>query len=129
MDSATFRRQGLPPDQTRRQLRQLETWGLLEPARARGSAQYRASARLLEQVSRHTSPSRDETPPVSPLSRSILAALANHDTLDRAQLQKLTGGSRVLLTSELNTLLDTGLIEATAPPRSPKRRYRLTIAT
>jgi ATP-dependent DNA helicase RecG len=41
-----------------------------------------------------------------------------------AQIVEATGLSRTAVVNQLNKLLESGRIEATAPPKSPKRRYR-----
>jgi DNA-binding HxlR family transcriptional regulator len=53
-----------------------------------------------------------------------MAALREVEDASREELQQATGAGRSRLTSALRELVDLGFVAATAPPRSPNRRYR-----
>lgn len=44
--------------------------------------------------------------------------------LSREELQEATGASRSSVINALEELISSGIVEATAPARSPNRRYR-----
>jgi hypothetical protein len=58
------------------------------------------------------------------LIQAMMAALREVEDASREELQQTTGATRSRLTGVLQELLDPGFIAATAPPRSPNRRYR-----
>jgi ATP-dependent DNA helicase RecG len=122
VDSALLRRMGLGPSDARRQLSQLRDLGLLQPRRARDDGSYRLVPGLSEIAA------RDEAPSLagSGLSERILEALGETDSASREELQEATGASRSSVTNALDHLITIGTVEATAPPRSPNRRYRRT---
>lgn len=62
--------------------------------------------------------------PGNGLGARIMAALRQVPDASREELQNATGAARSRLTTVLSELMDCGLVEATAPPRSPNRRYR-----
>jgi ATP-dependent DNA helicase RecG len=122
IDSALFRRMGLGPSDARRQLSQLRDLGLLQPRRARHDGSYRLIPGLSEIAA------TDEALPLpgSGLPERILEALGETDSASREELQEATGASRSSVTNALDHLITIGTVEATAPPRSPHRRYRRT---
>jgi DNA-binding IclR family transcriptional regulator len=117
-----LRRMGLGPSDARRQLSQLRDLGLLQPRRARDDGSYRLVPGLSEIAA------RDEALSLagSGLSERILEALGETDSASREELQEATGASRSSVINALDHLITIGIVEATAPPRSPNRRYRRT---
>jgi ATP-dependent DNA helicase RecG len=55
---------------------------------------------------------------------AILRALSSGAELSRRDIEKATGLSQAIVIRTLDELIATGKIEATAPPKSPHRRYR-----
>jgi biotin operon repressor len=51
-------------------------------------------------------------------------ALQTGVDLSTPELVTATGLSRSAIVQQLNAFINEGLVEATAPPRSPRRRYR-----
>ena len=122
VDVAVLRRMGLDPSAARHQLSQLHDLGLLQPRRARDDGSYRLAPGL-------PAISTDEGSAVSNgdgLRQRILEALSGTDSASREELQEATGASRSSVINALDVLLDHGTVEATAPSRSPNRRYRRT---
>ncbi len=119
-DIALLRRMGLGPSEARRQLGQLRDLGLLQPRKARDDGSYRLAPGLAPIAA------RDETlsSPGSGLPERILHALGETDSASREELQEATGASRSSVINALEGLITSGAVEATAPPRSPNRRYR-----
>ena len=120
VDQALLRRLGLPPGAARRELADLVALGLLRSRKARDEGPYRLSADL-------SSGSQAPAPPQLPangLGVRIMAALREVQDASREELQQATGAARSRLTGVLQELVDLGFVEATAPPRSPNRRYR-----
>ncbi len=122
VDIALLRRLGLSSSDGRRQLSQLRDLGLLQPRRARDDGSYRLASGLADIAA------RDETISLSGsgLPKRILEALEETDSASREELQAATGASRSSVTNALDDLITSGAVEATAPPRSPNRRYRRT---
>ncbi len=120
VDIALLRRMGLGPSDARRQLSQLRDLGLLRPRRARDDGSYRLAPGLSEIAVRDEAPSL----PGSGLAERILEALTGTDSASREELQAATGASRSSVTNALDDLITSGKVEATAPARSPNRRYR-----
>jgi ATP-dependent DNA helicase RecG len=122
VDVALLRRLGLSSSDGRRQLSQLRDLGLLQPRRARDDGSYRLASGLADIAA------RDETlsSSGSGLPKRILEALGETDSASREELQAATGASRSSVTNALDDLITSGAVEATAPPRSPNRRYRRT---
>jgi ATP-dependent DNA helicase RecG len=122
VDIALTRRLGLGPSDARRQLSQLRDLGLLQPRRARDDGFYRLAVGL------SGIKTRDAALPLpgNGLAKRILAALRETDSASREELQEATGASRSSVTNALDDLITLGAVEATAPPRSPNRRYRRT---
>jgi hypothetical protein len=58
------------------------------------------------------------------LAERVLEVLLGVDSASRDELQTATGASRSSVTNVLEALIASGAVEATAPPRSPNRRYR-----
>ena len=118
VDAALVHRLGLSAADARRELSQLLDLGLLLPRKARDDGSYRLSPSLLEA----------EAGPASELGNGvgsrILAALTKAESATREELQHATGASRSGVTRALDELITSGLVESTAPPRSPNRRYR-----
>jgi ATP-dependent DNA helicase RecG len=120
IDIALLRRLGLASSEARRQLGQLQDLGLLRPRRARDDGSYRLAPGL---------PGIDADPgPLSPagngLADRIFQKLSEVVSASREELQAATGASRSSVTNALDALIASGTVEATAPPRSPNRRYR-----
>jgi ATP-dependent DNA helicase RecG len=122
VDVALLRRLGLGPSDARRQLSQLRDRGLLQPRRARDDGSYRLIPGLSETAAEDEAPSS----PGNGLPERILEALGETDSASREELQEATGASRSSVTNALDRLITIGTVEATAPPRSPNRRYRRT---
>lgn len=120
VDIALLRRMGLGQSDARRQLDQLRDLCLLQPRRARDDGSYRLASGLPEIGV------NDETLslPASGLAERILEALSATDSASREDLQDATGASRSSVTNALDDLINSGAVAATAPPRSPNRRYR-----
>ncbi len=120
VDIALLRRMGLGPSDARRQLSQLRDLGLIQPRRARDDGSYRLTSALPEIAA------RDETQssPGGGLPERILEVLSETDSASREELQEATGASRSSVINALDDLITSGRVEATAPARSPIRRYR-----
>jgi ATP-dependent DNA helicase RecG len=120
IDQAVLRRLGLPPGAARKELADLVALGLLHSRKARDEGPYRLSGDL--------DPSKQSPPvpqlPGNGLGKKIMAALREVEDASREELQQATGAARSRLTGVLQELVDLGFVEATAPPRSPNRRYR-----
>lgn len=67
-----------------------------------------------------TTPRREEQ------LQELLRILGDGKEYAAADLEERIGVQRAMLTRYLNQLIDEGLIEATAPPRDRRRRYRTT---
>jgi ATP-dependent DNA helicase RecG len=120
IDHAVLRGLGLLPGAARKELADLKALGLLRSRKAREEGPYRLSADL-------DSDSKSTPLPQLPgngLAIKIMAALREAQDASREELQQATGAARSRLTSVLQELVDLGFVEATAPPRSPNRRYR-----
>ncbi len=120
IDQALFRRLGLSPGAARKELAGLVALGLLRSRKAREEGPYRLGAAL-------SSATQEPLPPQLPgngLGARIMAALREAQDASREELQQATGAARSRLTSVLQELIDLGFVEATAPARSPNRRYR-----
>jgi ATP-dependent DNA helicase RecG len=118
VDAALMRRLGLSPNSARDELGQLLDLGLLLPRKARDGGSYRLAPGLRETTS-------EPVPtPGNGVRGRILAALTETESATREELQRTTGASRSGVTKVLDELIASGLVEATAPPRSPNRRYR-----
>jgi ATP-dependent DNA helicase RecG len=120
IDQGVLRRLGLSPSAARKQLADLVALGLLRSRKARDEGPYRLSADL---------DSGSQSPPLPQLPGNglgikIMAALREVEDASREELQQATGAARSRLTGVLQELVDLGFVEATAPPRSPNRRYR-----
>jgi DNA-binding MarR family transcriptional regulator len=113
---------GLDPSDARRQLNQLRDLDLLQPRRARDNGSYRLTSSLPKIAA------KDEAlwSPGNGLQERIHEALGDTDSASREELQEATGASRSSVTNALDELITSGVVEATAPPRSPNRRYRRT---
>ena len=122
VDIALLRRLGLSSSDRRRQLSQLRDLGLLQPRRARDDGSYRLASGLADIAARDATLSSSG----SGLPKRILEALGETDSASREELQAATGASRSSVTNALDDLITSGAVEATAPPRSPNRRYRRT---
>lgn len=122
VDIALLRRMGLSQSDARRQLGQLRDLGVLQPRRARDDGSYRLASGLSDIAA------NDQTlsVPAIGLSERILEALRATDSASREELQDATGASRSSVTNALDDLIAIRAVEATAPPRSPNRRYRRT---
>jgi ATP-dependent DNA helicase RecG len=120
IDQAVLRRLGLLPGAARKELADLVALGILRSRKARDEGPYRLSADL---DSGSQSPPRPQLPG-NGLGTKIMAALREVEDASREELQQATGAARSRLTSVLQELVDLGFVEATAPPRSPNRRYR-----
>ena len=120
IDIALLRRLGLGSSEARRQLGQLRDLGLLRPCRTRDDGSYRLAPGL---------PGIDADPEPPPsagngLADRILQKLSVVVSASREELQAATGASRSSVTNALDGLIGSGMVAATAPPRSPNRRYR-----
>lgn len=122
VDIALLRRLGLEPSRARRQLGQLRDLGLLSPRRARDDGSYR----LAPGLPAITAESKALSSPGGGLPERILEALGETGSASREELQLVTGASRSSVTNALDNLITSGAVEATAPSRSPNRRYRRT---
>jgi len=122
VDIALLRRLGLGSSDGRRQLSQLRDLGLLQPRRARDDGSYRLAPGLSDIAARDEA----QSSPGRGLPERILEALGETDSASREELQEATGASRSSVTNALDHLITSGTVEATAPPRSPNRRYRPT---
>ena len=120
VDLALLRRMGLNSSDARRQLGQLRDLGLISPRRARHDGSYRLAPGLPRIAARGETLSS----PASSLAERILEALGETDSASREELQEATGASRTSVINALDDLIASGAVEATAPPRSPNRRYR-----
>lgn len=113
-----MRRLGLSAANARHELGQLLDLGLLLPRKARDDGSYRLAPGLTETIA-------EPAPTLGNGVRGrILAALSETESATREELQQATGASRSGVTKALDELIANGLVEATAPPRSPNRRYR-----
>jgi ATP-dependent DNA helicase RecG len=115
---ALMRRLGLSATDARSELGQLLDLGVLLPRRARDDGSYRLSPRL---PSVHVGLASG---PGSGISGRVLTALAETESATREELQQAVGASRSGVLKALDELITDGLVEPTAPPRSPNRRYR-----
>jgi ATP-dependent DNA helicase RecG len=122
VDIALLRRLGRGPSDARRQLGQLRDLGLLSPRRARDDGAYR----LAPGLPAITAGPKALSPPGGGLPQRILEALGETGSASREELQRATGASRSSVTNALDYLITSGAVEATAPSRSPNRRYRRT---
>jgi len=122
VDIALLRRLGLGPSDARRQLGQLRYLGLLRPRKARDDGSYR----LAPGLPGITAGPKALPSPGSGLPERILEKLGETDSASREELQQATGASRSSVINALDNLITSGAVEATAPPRSPNRRYRRT---
>jgi ATP-dependent DNA helicase RecG len=120
VDTALLRRMGLDSSVARRQLSQLRDLGLLEPRRARDDGSYRLAPGQSEIAAKD----KARSSPRSGLAERILEALSETDSASREELQEATGASRSSVINALDDLIASGTVEATAPARSPIRRYR-----
>ncbi|MGH3159336.1 MAG: ATP-binding protein, partial [Streptosporangiaceae bacterium] len=120
VDIMLLRRMGLDPPDARRQLSQLQDLGLLQSRRARDDGSYRLAPGLPGIAATDEPPS----PHGNGLPERILGALSETDSSSREELQEATGASRSSVTNALDSLINRGAVEATAPSRSPNRRYR-----
>jgi ATP-dependent DNA helicase RecG len=118
VDAALMRRLGLSAANARHELGQLLDLGLLLPRKARDDGSYRLAPGLRETAA------EPAPPPGNGVRGRILAALTETESATREELQRATGASRSGVTKTLDELIANGLVEATAPPRSPNRRYR-----
>ncbi len=122
VDSALLRRMGLGPSDARRQVNQLRDLDLLQPRRARDDDSYQLASGPPEIAAKDQALS----PPRNGLRERILEALGETNSASREELQEATGASRSSVINALDELITSGAVEATAPPRSPNRRYRHT---
>lgn len=122
IDIALLRRMGLSSSDARRQLGQLRDLGLILPRRARDDGSYRIAPGLPG----ITASSETLAPPSNVLAERILEVLGEADSVSREELQAATGASRSSVINALDDLITSGAVEATAPSRSPNRRYRRT---
>ena len=120
IDSALLRRMGLSPSDARRQVNQLRDLGLLQPRRAPDDGSYRIAPGLSQIAAREEAKSSSG----NGLHERILEALGEAESASREELQEATGASRSSVTNALDDLINSGDVEATAPSRSPNRRYR-----
>jgi ATP-dependent DNA helicase RecG len=122
VDGTLLRRMGLGSSDARRQLSQLRDLGLLQSRRARDDGSYRLTPGLPQLAA------SDALPPShgNGLANRILEALSETDSASREDLQAATGASRSSVINALDALISRGAVEATAPSRSPNRRYRRT---
>jgi ATP-dependent DNA helicase RecG len=74
---------------------------------------------------------RRDAPAETPPARGTTVRHLLRDGVDRStpELVAATGLSRSAVTQQLNALIREGAVEATAPPRSPRRRYRWLAAS
>lgn len=121
IDQAVLRRLGLPASGARRELADLAALGLLRSRKARDEGPYRLSVDLAP-GSQALAPRQL---PGGDLGVKIMAALREVEDASREELQRATGATRSRLTSALQDLVKSGFVEATAPVRSPSRRYRV----
>ena len=109
----------LPPSAARKELADLVTLGLLRSRKARDNGPYRINPDLISET---------ETPdaqlPGNGLGAKIMATLREVDDASRKEIEQATGAARSRLTNVPKELVNLGFVEATAPPRSPNRRYR-----
>ncbi len=118
VDVALMRRLGLSAGDARSELGQMLDLGLLFPRKARGDGAYRLSPGI------SSSTARAVPAPGNGIADLILAALSEAEPATREELQQATGASRSGVTRALDDLIASGLVEPTAPPRSPNRAYR-----
>lgn len=117
VDVALMRRLGLSPAEARSELAHLLDLGIMLPREARGNGSYRLSPGL-------PTPAAAAPAPGNGVRSRILAALMETESATREKLQQAVGASRSGVTKALDELIANGLVEATAAPRSPNRRYR-----
>jgi ATP-dependent DNA helicase RecG len=122
VDLPLLRRLGLDSGQSRRELGELVESGLLRSRKARDDGPYRLAPQLLDTGTGGADPL---TPLGNDLAAQVIAVLRDADDASREELQKVTDATRSTLTNVLQDLVDEGVLEATAPTRSPNRRYRL----
>jgi ATP-dependent DNA helicase RecG len=120
VDVALLLRMGVRPSAAQRQLSQLRDLGILQPRRARDDGSYR----LVPARSGIATGKETLSPSGQGLPERILEALGETNSASREELQEATGASRSSVTKALEDLITSGAAEATAPPRSPNRRYR-----
>ncbi|HEX9034854.1 MAG TPA: ATP-binding protein [Streptosporangiaceae bacterium] len=126
IDVAVLTRLGLDPSGARRQLRELAGLGLLRPRSTREEGPYRLAVAPPEAGSALEGfLSAPVAPSVPRLGAEILRVLAPGDEMSREEIQIATGAGRSSVVNALAELLDSGAISATAPARSPNRRYRI----
>jgi ATP-dependent DNA helicase RecG len=121
IDAAVLRRLGAPVEEAQHQLTELRNLGFLSSRRARDDGPYRLTPGLPVFTAENEAARR----PGNGLAAQILEVLSRSDSVSREELQEQTGGSRAGVIKALDALLTSGEIEATAPARSPNRRYRL----
>jgi ATP-dependent DNA helicase RecG len=124
VDLALLRRLGLNPSEARHQLRQLRDLGLLRPRNSRDDGSYRLAPGLPEPAASLRPRESAGNGNGNGLADRVLEVLTGVDSASRDELQTATGASRSSVTNVLDALLASGAVEATAPPRSPNRRYR-----
>lgn len=107
------------------ELGELIDLGVLRSRKARDDGPFRLAAELRDDAE----PAKGQALPLGDLASRLLARMAQVPDVSREELQQATGASRSRLTSILQDLIDQGHVEATAPVRSPNRRYRLTRRT
>jgi ATP-dependent DNA helicase RecG len=117
VDVALMRRLGLSPAEARSELAHLLDLGILLPRKARDDGSYRLSPSL-------PAPAAAAPAPGNGVGSRILAALMETESATREELQQAVGASRSGVIKALDELIANGFVEATAPPRSPNRRYR-----
>ncbi len=122
VDIALLRRMDLSPSDARRQLAQLRDLGILQPRKARDDGAYR----LAPGLSGIAASDQALSSPGSSLAERILEALGGTGSASREELQEATGASSSSVINALDDLITSRAAEATAPPRSPNRRYRRT---
>lgn len=118
IDAALMRRLGLGASDARSDLTQMLDLGLIFPRKARGDGAYRLAPGLADTTARAV------PAPGNGVGERILAALSEAEPATREELQQATGASRSGVTRALDDLIASGLVEPTAPPRSPNRRYQ-----
>lgn len=124
VDLALLRRLGLSPAGARHELSQLRDLGLLRPRNSRDESSYRLAPGLPEPVASPRAQEASGNGNGNHLAERILGALSSVESASRDELQMATGASRSSVTNALDALIADGEVEATAPPRSPNRRYR-----
>lgn len=122
VDLPLLLRLGLDSEQSRRELAELVRSGLLRSRKARDDGPYRLAPHLLDTTGADADPL---TPLGVDLAAQVIAVLRDVSDASREELQKATGATRSTMINVLQQLVDEGVLEATAPTRSPNRRYRL----